>query len=414
MTTPALPAVASKPSNGRASLTLGLVTLGHAVLHAEAALLPLIYPIVILEFGLDAQAVGLFISVSSLVGGSVQLAYGFLTRYVARPVILASGQLIFGVSMLFAGFAQSAVHLLAAISGARVGSSPQHPVGNALLTDMFPAARRGFAISAHISGGNVGTIVIPFLGAAMIQAMGWRAALAIVGVPALLVGALILVTVREDGRAQRAASRDYGSFWVQIREILGRQDLRYILGAAVVAAGGRGLAILAPFMLLYMRGPLGLDEDVTVWLYSLLLVGAVVGPLLAGWLSDRWGRQRILVLYYLISAAGILAFLAVGANMWLLVPLLLPFGGAVFSESPVLQAFLADRAPGPTRDTAFSVYFTVTFGVGAIWALIIGSVAAGWGYPAAFMVMAGSYAAAAVCLLLIREQAPDEAVTARR
>ena len=174
----------------------------------------------------------------------------------------------------------------------------------------------------------------------------------------------------------------------------------------MVAAGGRGLGILAPFMLLYMRGPLGLDEDVTAWLYALLLLGAIVGPLLAGALSDRLGRRRTLVGYYLVSALGILAFLAVGANLWLLVPLLLPFGGSVFSESPILQAYLADRAAGPIRDAAFSVYFTLTFGLGALWALVVGAVADEWGYGAAFVVMAASYASAALCLAMIRDVGP--------
>jgi MFS family permease len=389
-------------------LTLALVTVGHAVLHAEAALLPLIFPIVIIEFALDPRDIGLFISVTSVVGGSVQLAYGFLTRYVARPTILAAGQLIFGASLLFGGLAQSAGHLLAAISGARVGASPQHPVGNALLTSMYPAERRGFVISAHISGGNVGTILVPFIGGAMIAGLGWQATLALFGAPAIAVGLLIAATVRDDGVAERDAVRKQGSFARQIRSILGRGDLRWILAAAMVAAGGRGLGILAPFMLLYMRGPLGLEEGVTVWLYALLLVGAILGPLLAGWISDRWGRRRTLVGYYLVSAVGILAFLAVGANLWLLVPLLLPFGGSVFSESPVLQAYLADRAPGAMKDAAFSVYFTMTFGLGAVWAFAIGAVAAEWGYAAAFLLMATSYAGAGVLLAMVREVRPKE------
>ena len=87
----------------------------------------------------------------------MQLAYGFLTRYVARPALLAGGQLIFGPGLLVGGLAQSIGQLLGAISVARIGASPQHPVGNALLSDAYPAERRGFAISAHISGGNVGT-----------------------------------------------------------------------------------------------------------------------------------------------------------------------------------------------------------------------------------------------------------------
>jgi MFS family permease len=380
---------------------LGLLALGHAVIHAQSALMPLIYPIVILQFNLSARDIGLFIAVTTAVGGTMQLFYGFLTRWVARPALLAGGQAIFGASLMVAGLAQSVVQLLGAISVARIGASPQHPVGNALLSDAFPQERRGFAISAHISGGNVGTILVPFVGGALLATVGWQMTLALFGVPALAVGVLIALNVREDGRAYRAAARDAGSVRTQLREVLGRRDLRLILGAALIAAGGRGLDIVAPFMLLYLRGPLGIDEATTGWLYALLLVGAVVGPLLAGWLSDRVGRRRTLVTYYLLSAVGILAFLAAGANLWLLAPLLLPFGTAVFSESPVLQAYLADRASGPIRDVAFSVYFTFAFGIGAFWALVIGNVVATWGYPAAFGVMAASYLAAALFLVAV-------------
>jgi MFS family permease len=161
-------------------------------------------------------------------------------------------------------------------------------------------------------------------------------------------------------------------------------------------------------MLLYLRGPLGIDESTTAMLYALLLVGAVVGPLLAGWLSDRYGRRRTLVAYYGLSTVGILAFLAAGANLLLLVPLLLPFGTAVFSESPVLQAYLADRADGPIRDMAFAVYFTVAFGFGALWAFILGNVVDAFGYPAAFGIMAASYLGAAALLLAVRDRVPDQ------
>jgi MFS family permease len=389
---------------GRPGLTLGLLALSHAAIHAQSALMPLIYPIVIVEFALNPRDIGLFIAVTTAVGGSMQLLYGFITRWVPRPALLGGGQLVFGTGMLVAGLTHSLGQLLGAISLARVGSSPQHPVGNALLSDLYPAERRGFAISAHISGGNVGTILVPFVGLALIGSVGWHATLALFGLPALLVGSLILWRVREDGAAYRAAARGAGSVRGQLGSVLRRRDLRLILGASVIAAGGRGLDIVAPFMVLYLRGPLGISEGTTAVLYALLLVGAVVGPLLAGWLSDRFGRRRTLVVYYVLSFVGVLAFLAAGSNLVLLVPLLLPFGTAVFSESPVLQAFLADRASGPTRDVAFSVYFTVAFGIGAFWALVIGNVAASWGYPAAFGLMAASYLGAAVLVALVPER----------
>jgi uncharacterized membrane protein (DUF485 family) len=70
----------------------------------------------------------------------------------------------------------------------------------------------------------------------------------------------------------------------------------------------------------------------------------------------------------------------------------------------VLQAFLADRATGPLRDVAFSVYFAFAFGIGAFWAFVIGNVVATWGYPVAFGLMACSYLAAASLLLVIRDR----------
>ncbi len=368
--------------------------------------MPLVYAIVIVDFGLTISDIGLFIAITTIVGGSMQLLYGFLTRWVARKVILTTGYVFFGAGLMLAGFAQSFGQLAAAISGARLGASPQHPVGNSLISDLFPAERRGFAISAHISGGNVGTVLVPIVGVALLATFGWHATLVMFGAPALVIAVLVALFVREDHRAYRSAARGSGSAWQHLRSVIALRDLRLILGASLVAAGGRGLDIVAPFMLLYLRGPLGLGETPVALLYGLLLAGSVIGPVVAGILSDRFGRRRTLVAYYLASAVGIVAFVAAGANLWLLVPLLLPFGTAVFSESPVLQAYLADRAVGPTRDMAFAVYFTFAFGIGAFWALVIANVVERFGYPAAFSVMAASYVAAALLLVAVRERRP--------
>ena len=371
--------------------------------------MPLVYAIVIVEFGLTERDIGVFIAITTAVGGTMQLAYGFLTRIVARPVLLAGGQALFGVGLIVGGLSQSIGQLLGGISISRVGASPQHPVGNALLSDLYPPERRGFAISAHIAGGNVGTVLVPLLGGALLLAIGWQWTLALFGIPAIVMGILIAILVREDHAAYRQRARESGSVRDHLRTVLGRRDLRLILGASLVAAGGRGLDIVAPFMVLYLSGPLGFDPGTVNLLYALLLVGAVVGPILAGMLSDRFGRQPVLVAYYLLSAVGILAFVAAGANLFLLVPLLLPFGTAVFSESPVLQAYLADRAVGPMRDVAFSIYFTFAFGIGAFWAFVIGSVVDAWGFPVAFGVMAASYLAAAFLLLAVRDRSGGQA-----
>ncbi len=390
----------------RPNLTLGLLSLAHSLIHMQSALMPLVYIAVIDQFGLDEAAIGLFIAVTTAVGGGMQLSYGLLTRYVARPVLIGVGHTVFGLSLVAAGLASTVTQLLAALSAARVGASPQHPVGNAILADAYAPERRGFAISTHIAGGNVGTILVPFIGGALLAAVGWNTTLLLFGLPPLLVGVLILWFIREDHAAYRREARASGSWLGHVRQVLGRGDLMRILGASTVSAGGRGLDIAAPFLLLYFRGPLGIDDATVLWLYALLLIGAVVGPVLAGILSDRYGRRRTLIVYYLLSAVGILAVVVAGGNLLFLAPLLLPFGTAVFSEGPVLQAFMADRAVGPLRDVAFSIYFTAAFGIGALWAIVIGSIVAGVGYVPAFVVMAASYVAGAALISSVRDRSP--------
>ena len=84
--------ISADPSSvSRRRLTLLLISTGHAAIHAQSALLPLVYAIVIVEYGLNERDIGTFIAITTAVGGTMQLAYGFLTRFIARPALLAGG-----------------------------------------------------------------------------------------------------------------------------------------------------------------------------------------------------------------------------------------------------------------------------------------------------------------------------------
>src|SRR6185295_15664978 len=89
----------------------------------------------------------------------------------------------------------------------RIGGSPQHPVGNGLLSEQFPPERRGFAISAHISGGNVGSVVAALAGPWFLLLFGWRGAVVLFGIPTALIGLAMFRWVRETGADQLAALR---------------------------------------------------------------------------------------------------------------------------------------------------------------------------------------------------------------
>ena len=126
-----------------AGLTLSLLSLGHAVIHAQSALMPLIYPIVIIEFGLLERDIGLFIAITTAIGGLTQLTYGWLTRYVSRPILLGGGQLIFGAGLLLSGLAHSSVSCSA--RSASPGSAPHRSTRSATPCCPMPSRRRAVA-----------------------------------------------------------------------------------------------------------------------------------------------------------------------------------------------------------------------------------------------------------------------------
>jgi MFS family permease len=111
----------------------------------------------------------------------------------------------------------------------------------------------------------------------------------------------------------------------------------------------------------------------------------------------------MLVAAYALSAVSTLALLMAPAHgLWL--PLILAAVGlVVYSESPLLQAALADGAPPAERDAIFSLYFAVAFGIGALWAAGAGVLLDQFGYTPVFIVMAASYVVAGALSLGLRE-----------
>ncbi len=357
----------------RPARTLWLLSAAHAVNHAQAALLPLVYLAVIGEFHVSVAAIAFLAAAGNVLSGLLQLTYAGITRVVSRRVILSAGGLLFGGGMAAQALASGFGFFALSNVLSRMAGSPQHPVGNALLAEQFPVERRGFAISAHISGGNIGTVAVPLLGAWLIAGIGWRWTVVLFGVPAMLIALAIFVLVRESG-ADRAAARAYGSLRSAYAAVLRDRNLAFVYLSAVLGGGGRGLGVLNVFVPLYLSLIIGLDQTTVALMYTVLVVGGVPAPVVAGWLSDRLGRKPLILGAYTGGVLALLVFVAAGSNvslLWLGIVLLSTFN---FVESPQLQALLSDLTKPALRDASFSVYFTLAFGVGSLWVALYGTV----------------------------------------
>lgn len=389
----------------RPPLTLGLLSAQHALIHGQAALYPLVYLAIIDEFGVTAATIALLSAVGAVVTGLLQYGFGVLTRFVSRTVILGVGGVVVGVGTALQALAPGFATFAATNVVSRIGGAPQHPVGNALLAEQYPTNRTGFAISAHIAGGNLGTVAVGFVAAAAVAFLGWRLSVAILGIAALAVALALVVLVREAG-TDRARATEAGSARSAYVAVLRDRDLRWLFLSATLGGGARGLGVLNVFVPLYLTAVVGLDLGTIGLMYAVLLAFSVPGPIIAGWLSDRWGRRPLIVAVYLLAAASIAAFLVAGDSVPLLWVGIVALSLFSFVESPQLQAFLADITTPEVRDAAYATYFAIAFGVGSAWGLgygwLIGTMGDAEGLPAVFWVMAAASILAALAVLPIR------------
>jgi len=396
-----------RPDRGAAARgreLVGLITFSHALQHLYTAVLPLTYPLVVAEFHASYTALGVLLGVVGVVGGLLQGIAGTYQRIAAR-VVLTVQQIGLAATLALCGLAPGFPIFGASRLLGAVVSSPQHPVGNAVLSRHFPE-RRGTVLSWHTTGGNIGTLVVPLIASVVIARYGWRAALLVFAVPIAVGGLLLALRLREP--ASPGGGHHLRPAAIRLREVILRRSTLAIMLAGTVAAGGRGLGVITAYVPAYLRNGLGLPQVTVGLVFTVVMAGSIVGPVLAGHLADRAGRRRVVLVTYLLGALALLSFGAVGHTL----PLLLLSGAMVgvlaYAESPLLQALFSDAVQGAPQQAAFGVFFAVSYGAGSIWVTALGITIDHLGFAPTFALMAASFVAAAGMVVLAgRERRPS-------
>jgi len=159
---------------------------------------------------------------------------------------------------------------------------------------------------------------------------------------------------------------------------------RVFLPLTWIMAGGMLLQVaLTTYLPLFMSDVV----EVNLWLaaasLTILQAAGVVGALISGTVSDKYGRLRILFIVLAISPLLLLAFLF--GPSWLAVPLLLALGLTVLSPQPVYLAIVQDQFPNH-RALANGSYLAINFLIRAAAIWIVGLLADRYGLSTAFLV----------------------------
>ena len=114
-------------------------------------------------------------------------------------------------------------------------------------------------------------------------------------------------------------------------------------------------------------------EGESLWMAGLSLtileVAGMVGAFLAGGLSDKFGRRRMLVISFITTP--ILMVLFVYANAWWKLPLLLLLGFFAIAVVPVFMAIVMENAP-EQRAFANGIYMAASFIMQSLAIILVG------------------------------------------
>ncbi|GKU79906.1 MFS transporter [Paenibacillus sp. L3-i20] len=305
-------------------------------------------------------------------------------RYGRKMMLLRSG---FGMAivMVLMGFATSPWHLLLLrmLNGTISGFNP---ASIALISATTPKERMGFAMGSIQSGAMAGTILGPFIGGLLADAVGFRPIFYITGALLFIASLLALFVVKESFDLAKAAARVQTSVIEGFKQISRIPQLMALFGVTFLIQ----FANMSPMTLipLFVQDLHGSTQNIA---FLAGFVGAATGlsnmiasPIL-GKLSDKIGAERVLAVS-LVGAA--LAFIpqAFAETVWQLV--LARFGLGLFLGGliPAVNALIRTYTPDGMESRAYS-FNTSTLSLGNMVGPITGGALSGYiGIQGLFLV----------------------------
>lgn len=233
--------------------------------------------------------------VAFLTGVSLALFYvgmGIPLSYVAdrwnRRNLLAISITVWSAMTTLCGLSRGYYDLLLARIGVGVGEAGGTPACASIVCDNFPANRRPMALTIFALGAPIGAWLGADMAGAVANAYGWRAAFLVLGIPGLLLAAIIMLTIKEPKRGCLDAVSDdtTPTLGDTLKFMWSQKSARHVMmGSGVSALWGWGLMWFTPT---FIQRTYGLDVGAA---------GAVVGPihlvmgiaasLLTAWLLAR-------------------------------------------------------------------------------------------------------------------------------
>jgi predicted MFS family arabinose efflux permease len=294
----------------------------------DRQILAILLPQIRDEFGVSDAYLG-FLS-----GTAFALFYVTLGVPIARYAdrcnrrnLIAAAVALWSAMTALSGLAVNIWQLTAARIGVGVGEAGCSPPAHSMIADYYPPRQRSTAMGFYTLGISAGVMLAYLAGGWVAQNIGWRAAFFVVGIPGLLLAAIVRFTLREPQRGaseSRVRSDQKPPLPEVVRFLAGRRSFIHMAIAAGLSSfvGYSVIGFLPSFMVRSFDIQIA---ELGRWLGLILGISGGAGFFFGGYIADHLGQGShkkafTFIAITLLLSTGLLAmtFLAASSAMALL------------------------------------------------------------------------------------------------
>lgn len=388
-------AIASTATPPQSFKEVWLLSTAHGLTHWYVATFYILLPLIGKELGLSYTEIGLIMTIQHLASAISNIPGGFVADTIGKKGYLMAFALFWvGFPYALMSLAHNFWMLLVCVTLVGMGNNLWHPAAIPTLAYRYPD-RKGLVLSIHGMGGNVGEALAPLVIGALLVWFSWRTVVVANVVPGLVMAVIILVMLGALAAAQ-AGSRDAINAAAEKRSIKHylRDFASLLRNKAVItiacSASFRSMtqAGLLTFLPVYLAYELNYSPfAVGVCLTVLQLAGFMSAPI-AGHLSDKMGRKRVVASSMVLTAVAIVGMALAGQSVVFVLFIAL-VGFFLYATRAVMQAWALESTPKNMAGTSIGLQFGVQAAGASISPAVFGMIADVHGLFAGFYFLAG-------------------------
>jgi MFS family permease len=396
--------VEKSPNNSwlRFSFTgiLPLFVLAHFAHHLLTSLPVPLLPMIRSDFSLDYTQTGLLLAAFNLSYGIGQIPSGWLADRFGARNLLAAGICGVAIAGFLVGISQSFIGMtiFMALMGALGGG--YHPSASPMIFAAVDTKKQGQALGLHALGGSGSFFLSPLIAVAIAASFTWRWSFISLAAPTIAFGIVFYMILGKKVQVKRTPSKGEEP---KVKDLTAPYQLRPIIVFIFLTAFLASVIFsVISFVPLYLVDHLGVRKEIAGASYSLIhMAGLWMGPI-AGYLSDRWGRKRMMLTICFLSTPIIYLVNWVSAP-WAVVLLLLAIGMIIYTRIPVSESYIIRHTPRHLRSTFIGIYFFGSMEGSGLFSPAVGYLIDHLGFYNSFTIAAGAMLVTTlICAFMLR------------